>query len=126
MRRITLLLAVLFVCFAFSSCATILSSDTETVAFVTDPKGATVSIDGINLGVTPVALNLSTESPHIVQIEKDGYNPVTVQLEKKIKWGWQILDLVTTGFIGNAVDLVTGYGYSLEPNQVSLKLVPKN
>ncbi len=59
MRTLCLLLA-----FPMFGCATILSSSTETVDVYSDPPGATVIIDGLPVGQTPLNVDLNNHESH--------------------------------------------------------------
>lgn len=119
----TLFLMILAVCAVFlSSCATFFSNDYETVSVNSNPVGATVKIDGIDRGVTPTSTVLQTDRTYSVEISKPGYATQVVTVRKSIKWGWQVLDLFTTGIVGNVVDLLNPKGYTLEPNEVMVYL----
>ena len=50
-QRATVLILILSV--MFSSCATIVTGTTDSVSFDSRPRGATVSVDGAPVGVTP-------------------------------------------------------------------------
>jgi hypothetical protein len=50
------------------------------VSFVTDPQGATVLVDGVNLGVTPVTVELPY-GPHTVQYSKTNHTAVEQSIE---------------------------------------------
>ncbi len=113
---------VIIACALLTSCATIFDDDTSSVVINSDPTGAVIKVDGYEMGTTPATLNLDSGSSHTVEISKDGYKTSTVTLQKSIKWGWQVLDLFTTGLIGNAVDLLNPNGYALKPDQIYMTL----
>ncbi len=121
-KLVLLLLAVVSICVFMTSCATIFDDDTSSIVVSTEPSGAVVKVDGFPMGTTPVALNLDSGSSHTLEISKDGYKTEYATLKKSVKWGWQVLDIFTTGFVGNIVDLVTPNGYALKPEKVYITL----
>ena len=125
MRKVLFLLVVLG-CLMLTSCATLFDDDSTGILINSSPSGAAVNVDGIQMGTTPVALNLVSDSSHSITISKEGYIPQTYLVRKNVKLGWQILDLLFTGLIGNAVDLLTPNGYYLKPSEFNITLVPSN
>ena len=65
-------IAIVLLCFLTSACAT------QQAAFMSDPPGAQVIVDGENIGVTPCQFdyNLSPGDSHEVTVVKDGFEPV--------------------------------------------------
>jgi hypothetical protein len=85
------------------------------------PTDATVVVDNMERGNTPVALDLKRKNQHTVRIEMDGYEPYEVTLTKSTS-GWVWGNIVFGGFIGLAVDAITGGLYKLNPAQVEARL----
>ena len=125
MKKVLFLLVVLG-CLMLTSCATLFSDDTADVVINSNPAGAKVTVDGTEMGTTPITLKLSSESSHSITLSKDDYTPQTVVVEKSIKWGWQVVDIFTTGLVGNVVDLLNPNGYTLKPSEFNITLVPSN
>ena len=65
-----------------SSCATLLHSDHQSVRIFSEPGEAKVTIDDRFHLTTAGTVNLSRFTDHIAVIEKDGYEPVTLQIER--------------------------------------------
>lgn len=126
MKKLLFLFAVVVCCTCLTSCATLFDDDTSGIVINSDPAGAVVKVDGYPMGKTPVALNLDSGTSHTVEISKEGYRSEFVTLKKSVKWGWQVLDVVTTGFVGNIVDLVSPNGYKLKPEKVFVSLTEEN
>ena len=112
-----LMMSSLFV--SVTGCAGIINGTTQDLTFRSEPEGATVLVDGLQRGVTPITLNLKKNEHKTVSFRKAGYKDETVELSKKmdpvaflnIFW-----DLSTT-------DAITGALYEYSPNThvVSLK-----
>ena len=122
MKKVLYLMTAVALCLMCVSCATMFDGDTSAVLVDSTPSDAIVKVDGYPMGKTPVTLNLDSGNSHTIEISKDGYKPESVLVKKSVKWGWQILDLFTTGVIGNVVDLVTPNGYKLSPESVYVEL----
>ncbi|MEE3181072.1 MAG: PEGA domain-containing protein, partial [Planctomycetota bacterium] len=112
MKRYCLLLAVIAAVFsAVSGCATIAQSTgignsvgSDLVAITSKPSGATVHIDGVQVGVTPLTITVSPRAK-VITFAKDGYSAVTIPSPKD--WnGWAVANLLWIP--GVVVDAVTG------------------
>jgi hypothetical protein len=120
-----------------SGCATIAHGRTQGIRVLSAPAGATVSVKGESVGVTParVVLNRS-ESDVVLRLEKEGYGAVDVPLKSTLS-GWTGANLplglfggATGGNLGmigavafyGGIDLITGAAYSFEPNAVHVVL----
>ena len=112
MKRSCLLLAVIAAVFsAVSGCATIAQSTgignsvgSDLVAITSKPSGATVHIDGVQVGVTPLTITVSPRAK-VITFAKDGYSAVTIPIPKD--WnGWAVANLLWIP--GVVVDAVTG------------------
>ena len=112
MKRYCLLLAGVAAVFsAVSGCATIAqstgignSAGSDLVAITSKPAGATVHIDGVQVGVTPLTITVSPRAK-VITFAKDGYSAVTIPIPKD--WnGWAIANVLWIP--GVVVDAVTG------------------
>ena len=106
--RLTVMVAVLA---AASGCATIAQSTgignsvgSDLVAITSKPSGATVHIDGVQVGVTPLTITVSPRAK-VITFAKDGYSAVTIPIPKD--WnGWALANVLWIP--GVVVDAVTG------------------
>jgi len=106
---------------ALTACATIIHSRSQEVGISSTPAGATVSIDHVDKGTTPLVAKLSRKDLHVLRIEMAGYQPYEATLNRKVS-GWVWGNLVFGGLVGLAVDAVSGGMYKLTPEQVSAVL----
>lgn len=113
-KRTVMLIMLALVCIMLSSCATMFTGDHDTVLIDSNPSGATVYIDGKMEGKTPLKTELKTDGSHFLRLELDGYQVGSGVIERHVKWGWQVVDLVISGGIGNVVDLIMPDGYKLD------------
>ncbi len=112
--KITLLLS-LFVC---TNCATIISGSQQMVEITSEPSAATVFINGIEAGNTPVQKNLKRNQEYALTLKLDGYKTYKTKLERKFN-AWYIGNVVFGGLIGIIVDPATGAMYKLKPEQIN-------
>ena len=67
-----------------SSCATMLNSDHQSVRIFSTPSEAKVTVDDRFHLTTVGTVNLSRFSDHTAVIEKEGYEPVTIKIERSM------------------------------------------
>jgi PEGA domain len=108
---------------SITGCASIMHGTTQDVGITSVPTGASVSIDNIPHGRTPVIAALSRKDSHLVRMELAGYHPFEATLTRAVS-GWVWGNLVFGGVIGVGVDAISGGFYSLTPEQVTATLVP--
>lgn len=89
-----------------SSCATILTGTKDNISFNSNPQGAKVFIDGIELCTTPCtsAINRSL-SDKMAELKLEGYETRIIKLDRKFN-AVSIINL--TGLLGWAIDAATG------------------
>ena len=104
-----------------SGCASIFSGTNDTITFDSNPKGAKVKVNGMQLGRTPVTVPVkrSLSAPQ-VQLSLDGYEPQYVMLQNTFN-SVAFLDVFFwPGFI---IDAATGsiMKYSIRNYEVELE-----
>ena len=124
MNKQLLTAAAIAAVLSLNACATIMHGGKQNVGINSTPSGATVFIDGQNMGVTPANLNLSRKDTHIVRIDLAGYQPYEMTMSRGVS-GWVWGNLVFGGLIGLVVDASTGALYKLSPEQVDGQLVTR-
>ena len=112
--RVVLLLFIITI----MGCATIHSGRSQLVSINSTPQGASVTIDGVVMGNTPLYADLERKKGHVVQINLEGYQPFQITLTRA-KNGWIWGNVISFGLVGVVVDVITGAVYKLEPEQVS-------
>ena len=111
-----------------SGCATIFNPGPDLVPVSSRPEGATVRLDGVTVGKTPLILSLPRDSEGVISFEKEGYQKATVDRDKVVNGtffvnlGWILIWPAVP--ISMLVDLITGNAgkYSTEP--LNVELVP--
>ena len=121
-KIIVILLSVAFI-FLSTSCATLFCGNTDEVVITTSPADALVSVNGIPRGYTPLTLELEKGESYSIRIEKEGYQDGYATISDKVGAGWVVLD-VFTGLVPLIIDAVTGSWSGLEPDNISLALMP--
>lgn len=115
-----LLFFILFSSLILSSCATIFTGTKQTVLIKSVPPDANVEVDGIDRGVTPVAVELKKGfDGQTVTLKKAGYETKIFQPETTFN-PVSILNLF--GLIGWAIDAATGAMMKYDPKSYEIKL----
>lgn len=71
------------------SCGSIVNGSKQSVGFSSSPDGATVSIDGMPRGRTPITIELERDEDHTVRITLPGYYPYSATLTHSVSgWVW--------------------------------------
>ena len=125
MKRTLLLLVVSILALTFSSgCASIVGGGgSQEVTFNSSPDGAMVTIDGRAMGKTPFTLRIDRKSNQALKFEKDGYEPVEMQLATRMNpWFWG--NIIFGGLLGSTTDGLTGAIHEYMPNQYLIDLTP--
>ena len=99
---------ILIIAILSGGCATIFNKSDQDIAFSSNPPGATVRVNGIAKGKTPVTIPIprSTSKPTIL-FELAGYEPAEVTLARTMS-GTTAGNLILGGIIGVAFDAMTG------------------
>lgn len=118
-RKLFVLSAVMVLVFA--GCATIFHGSTDTVNFTSDPAGAVVMIDGVNMGKTPVMLELKSNKTYNIEYKLEGHGSKNYIINNKVGGGWVILDILG-GLLPVVVDAATGNWYQLSTDRVNMVL----
>ena len=73
--------------FVINSCS-LLNKSTVTVPINSNPPGAIVTIDGVNMGVTPALVELKPNKNYQAKVSKRGFGSTTIDMET---W-WSVRD----------------------------------
>jgi len=105
-------------------CATLFSAGPDRVPITTNPQGATVFVDNMPVGQTPLLVALDRDhSSGVIRIELPGFAPIMMVRSKSIN-GWFWVNLCTTGIIGIVVDLATGNVKGFDDDPIAIGLTP--
>ncbi|MDO4695335.1 PEGA domain-containing protein [Porphyromonas sp.] len=108
MKKITFVAAIaLIFTLLFSSCATIFTGTTDTIRFNSDPQGATVYIDGVEICKTPCTYDVPRSlADKQLEVRLDGYEVKVLTLSRKFNT-MTVLNIFN-GLVGWAIDAATG------------------
>ncbi|HET7500665.1 MAG TPA: PEGA domain-containing protein [Kofleriaceae bacterium] len=109
---------------ASSGCATIFAGGPDRVPVSSNPPGATVFVDNVPVGQTPMMITLDRQrSQGVIRLELAGFAPITVVRAKGIN-GWFWASVCLTGLVGIVVDLITGDVKSFDDAPIAIGLTP--
>ena len=126
------ILGVLAFCAILGGCASVTRGTTETISISSTPSGAEAEISGLETPmtcVTPCAVVAKRNADISVTVQKEGYQPQTVQLTKEIPAAGAAGfagNVIAGGLIGMGVDAATGAATDHKPNPVIVTLQPKS
>ncbi|OAB63154.1 hypothetical protein AY599_22760 [Leptolyngbya valderiana BDU 20041] len=108
-----------------TGCGTIINGTTETISINSNPSGATVAVEGHGTVKTPATLELKRNRSHTLNFSLEGYENQTTTVRSGLS-GWVFGNIIFGGIPGLIIDLVTGGWGNLEPNQVTVQLIPSD
>ncbi len=146
-------LIAILVIICFTSCATIVHNDEESISVTTDPSGADATArcgSTTNHGVTPTTLIISRRAEGcVVEVTRAGDPPRTVPLDRGYNASfWSnfapasgvpaglasafggfagagaLVAIGVAGALGFAVDRITGRGFGHDPDRLVITLEP--
>ena len=116
-----IVICILVIGLMLISCATIVTGTSHNVSIQSNPAGASVKINGFNMGTTPTVLKLSSSKEHPISIELDGYETYNTVITKSVS-GWLIGNILIGGIPGLIIDVITGGMYVLNTEQLNAEL----
>lgn len=121
-RNIVPVFAMVTLALVVAGCCSIIHGTSQEVGISSSPSGATVIVNGQQMGTTPVTLDLKRKGSHKITIEMDGYQPYEMALTKSTS-GWVWGNVLLGGLIGLAVDAIDGALYKVNPELVQAQLL---
>ena len=119
---------VILAALPLAACGTITRGTTETVTFISEPAGASVTTSlGSGCPTTPCTLEIARKSEFVTTFRLPGHSDVTVPVTTKVSGtgGASMAgNLVFGGFIGAGVDAANGTAYDHTPNPVFAQMPP--
>lgn len=125
------ILGVLAFCAILGGCASVTRGTTETISVSSTPAGAEAVISGLETPMTcmtPCAVVAKRNADISVTVQKEGFEPQTVQLTKEIPAagaGGFAGNVIAGGLFGMGVDAATGTATDHKPNPVIVTLQPR-
>jgi hypothetical protein len=112
----------LAVAVAVAGCATMFSGSNR-VAVATNPAGATVYVDDVEVGRTPILVTLDPrDNLGAIRIELPGFAPVVLMRNRSLN-GWFWANLLFGGF-GMIIDAITGDMFEFDDAPVAIGMTP--
>lgn len=107
--------------FSLSGCATLFSGTKDTLTIDSNPSGASVLIDGIEMGRTPATFPLKRPGlgSKTVMLRLEGYEPRTFELQTDFNLV-SILNL--TNVVAWGVDILTGAVKTYSPKNYTITM----
>jgi hypothetical protein len=134
MRGLAVIRAILYIALPVvlgtltTGCGAMFNQGHAVVPVQVNPPGARVYVDGQYFGPAPLNVPLSTTTPHTIDIQADGYERQTTQIDSHVNGGYVVLDcvllvfLVVPGIIALVVDGSTGDWRVPDRNYMSFSL----
>jgi len=104
-----------------TSCATIVSGSRQSINVSSTPSSATVFINEVEIGETPIEKKLKRNQEYRVLIELDGYQPYETFISKEFN-AWYLGNILFGGLIGLIIDPITGAMYKLTPKELHARM----
>ena len=107
-----------------ASCATIFTGTSQKIEFTSEPEGAEIIIDGVEMGVTPATVDVKKPAlmeDRKITLQLEGYQDKTFVLQKDFQMV-SVLNIFLGG-LSFAVDILTGamFYYSPEKYEITMK-----
>jgi len=94
---------ILFSVLLAPNCATLTRQKTQGIPVTSSPAGATVIVNGIEQGVTPLEVRLARKRKgQLIRIESPGYNSIEIRLMRRVS-GLPFLGNLLLGLIPGAL-----------------------
>ena len=107
--------------FSLTGCATLFGKKTHALSLSSDPRGATVYVNGFNMGKTPLELKLKADKSYTIEYRMKGYQSVSRSVNTKLGAGWVVLDILG-GLIPVVIDAATGNWNKLDQEAINAVL----
>lgn len=108
------------------NCATLTRGSDQPMQFNSNPMGATILLNGQEMGTTPANFVLKRGTPYSILLKRDGYEDVMMNITKEFKMKAAVVgNAFSWSLFGLVVDVVTGSAYELTPAQLNATLRSK-
>ena len=114
-------MSLIFLLLLANGCASIIDGKQQEMTFNSEPDGAKITINGRQIGTTPMTTSIDRKKDQTLLIEKEGYKPVTMQLTTTLN-GWFWGNILLGGVIGSTTDGISGAYVEYAPSQYYIPL----
>jgi hypothetical protein len=115
MKSSILLYPILALFVLFAGCTSLDKGRPQQVMIVSFPSEASVYIDGVPAGVTPLKLELRRKLTHEIRLQRAGYNPA-------VKYFTPVPNDKSKNFVRFGLSIDLGYYVDLEPSTLRAKM----
>ena len=106
-----------------TGCGSIIHGSKQQVSFDSTPQGATVKLANGTHFTTPQTVEMRRADEHTVTIEKAGYEPERITLNRDFNALATILGNILWLVPGVIVDVLVGGAWTLDPERVNVNLI---
>lgn len=107
---------------ATAGCGVIFGGTRQSVRVESAPGAAMITTSpSTTTYTTPTTISLERRNNYTLTFEKEGYAPADLEIQRKLRGGILVLDILT-GLVGVVVDAATGGWYKLEPKMATVSL----
>ncbi|NLN59886.1 MAG: PEGA domain-containing protein [Deltaproteobacteria bacterium] len=123
--RLSLFCILSLLVLLLSGCATMIRGASQEISIASNPSGASVKINGMPKGSTPVMIMLPRGDNQFVRIESPGYEPYEIVLENYFR-PYALSNLLLFPFmpVGVIIDKVNRVDYTYTPSSINAVLMP--
>lgn len=113
---------VLCVSIASANCGLVFGGSRQVVRVDSSPTAAKIVTAPLTQDyTTPASMSLERKKSYALTISKDGYTPRTIEIQRHVRAGMVVLDIVF-GLVPLIVDAATGGWYGLSPKESTVTL----
>src|SRR5438128_746828 len=95
-NKISSLILSILLGVSITSCATIMHGTRQSVGISSNPTNASVWVDKVYMGSTPIIVEMTRKDNHFVRIELEGFQPYEAIFNRRLS-GWVLGNLVFGG-----------------------------
>jgi hypothetical protein len=107
-----------------TGCASLIDGKQQTVSFASNPDNATVWLNGVQIGKTPVSIPLARKGgSQPLKFTKEGYKDVEIPMTSTMN-PWLLGNLLSGGLLGSTTDGLSGAAYKYSPGNYMVTLQP--
>lgn len=122
--RIVAIVAMTGAILLSSGCASIVDGNTQSVSFSSNPDSAIVTLNGAQIGKTPVTVPLKRQGgAQTIKFSKDGFKDYEMPLTTTLN-PWFLGNIITGGLLGSTTDGLSGAAFQYAPGQYMVTLQP--
>lgn len=116
-------LSLLLLAMVYSGCATVLDGSSQPVNIDSSPHGARIYVNGIEVGTTPLSMQMKRSKSTMILAKKNGYEDQQLALQTKIN-GTFWVNILTGGPFGSTTDYASDAMVEYSPNMYHITLNP--